>query len=123
VKPSGFIFVKIPASWQARKSVLKVRRYCNGTTAFEEKGQVRLEKAAVKAVPEWVEYSAHEAEEFVAKMGKEGQGPAAIGMALRDTYGIPSVQNLCGKSITEILAENGVKMAYPRICSISSSAR
>ena len=72
----------------------------------KKRGKSGSKKPAVKSVPEWVEYSAHEAEEFVAKMGKEGQGPAAIGMALRDTYGIPSVQNLCGKSISEIMVEN-----------------
>ena len=79
----------------------------------KKRGKSGSKKPAVKSVPEWVEYSAHEAEEFVVKMGKEGQGPAAIGMALRDTYGIPSVQNLCGKSITQILVEGGVKMTYP----------
>ena len=47
-------------------------------------------------------------------MGKEGsKGPAEIGMILRDTYGIASVQVLCGKSISNILMDSGVKMTYP----------
>jgi small subunit ribosomal protein S15 len=76
-------------------------------------GKSGSKRPGVKVVPEWVEYSAHEAEELIVKMGKEGRGPAAIGMALRDTYGIPSVQNLCGKSITHILADSGVRQEYP----------
>jgi small subunit ribosomal protein S15 len=67
----------------------------------------------VKVSPEWAEYSAHEVEEMVAKIGKEGVGPTAIGQVLRDTYGVPSVQNLCGKSISIILKEGGVKLNYP----------
>ncbi|MCX8198065.1 MAG: 30S ribosomal protein S15 [Candidatus Micrarchaeota archaeon] len=63
--------------------------------------------------PEWVEYSAHEVEDLVIKMGKEGKGATEIGMILRDVYGIPSVQTLCGKSISAILRKGGVKQDYP----------
>jgi len=79
----------------------------------KKRGKSGSKKPSVKVVPEWVEYSAHEVEEFAVKMGKDGMGPTAIGMALRDTYGVPSVETLCGKPISQILSENGVKLGYP----------
>jgi len=79
----------------------------------KKRGKSGSKKPSVKVVPEWVEYSAHEAEEFVLKMGKEGKGPAEIGRVIRDLYGIPSIQALCGKSINQILFDNGIKREYP----------
>jgi len=63
--------------------------------------------------PAWVEYPAHEAEELVVKLSKEGVSPTIIGLELRDSHGIPSVKNLCGKSVTQILEANDVKLGYP----------
>lgn len=79
----------------------------------KKRGKSGSSKPSVKVTPEWVEYSAHEVEELIGKMGKEGRGPAEIGSILRDSYGVPSVQTLCGKSLTAILKENGVKQEYP----------
>ena len=79
----------------------------------KKRGKSGLPKPAVKVTPEWVEYSAHEVEELIAKMGKEGKGPTVIGSILRDSYGIPSTQNLCGKPIGAILKESGIKLEYP----------
>ncbi len=79
----------------------------------KKRGKSGSKRPSVKVSPEWAEYSAHEVEEMVANMGKEGVGPTSIGQTLRDTYGVPSVQNLCGKSISAILLENGVKITYP----------
>ena len=79
----------------------------------KKKGKSGSKKPVVKVVPEWVEYSAHEAEDLIVKMGQEGKGPAIIGQTLRDTYGIPSTQNLCGKSINAILTEHNIIRTYP----------
>ena len=79
----------------------------------KKRGRSGSKRPAVKTTPEWVEYAPHEVEELVAKMGKDGKGPAEIGLTLRDTYGIPSVQALCGKSISTVLAASGVKQEYP----------
>jgi small subunit ribosomal protein S15 len=79
----------------------------------KKKGKSGSKKPATKVVPDWVEYSAHEVEDIIVKLGKEGKGPAEIGMILRDVYGVPSVKILCGKSLTEILQENGIKIEYP----------
>jgi small subunit ribosomal protein S15 len=79
----------------------------------KKRGRSGSQKPSVNVVPDWVEYSAHEAEEFVVKMGKEGKGPAEIGRIMRDSYGIPSTQTLCGKPIGAILEESGIKREYP----------
>ncbi|MEM4348069.1 MAG: 30S ribosomal protein S15 [Candidatus Anstonellaceae archaeon] len=79
----------------------------------KKRGKSGSKKPSVKISPDWVEYSAHEVEELIVKMGKEGKGPTIIGQILRDTYGVPSVQNLCGKSISAILKENKIKLDYP----------
>ncbi|MEW6328800.1 MAG: 30S ribosomal protein S15 [Candidatus Micrarchaeota archaeon] len=79
----------------------------------KKKGKSGSKKPTTKVVPEWVEFSAQEVEEFVLKHGKEGMSAAAIGQLLRDSYGIPSVKTLTGKSITKILKDGGVKIDYP----------
>lgn len=79
----------------------------------KKRGKSGSKRPSVKVSPEWAEYSAHEVEDLIAKMGKDGVGPTMIGQTLRDTYGVPSVQNLCGKSISVILQENDVKREYP----------
>ena len=76
-------------------------------------GKSGSKRPAVKVTPEWVEYSAHEVEDLIVKMGKENKRATEIGQILRDTYGVPSVQNLCGKPLSVILEENGVKQEYP----------
>ena len=78
-----------------------------------KKGKSGSKKPAVKVVPEWVEMSAQDTEVLVVKMHKEGMQAALIGQRLRDQYGVPSVESLTGKSIKEILAEQGLAPAYP----------
>ncbi|MEM5829999.1 MAG: 30S ribosomal protein S15 [Candidatus Aenigmatarchaeota archaeon] len=58
-------------------------------------------------------YSKKEVENLVVKLAKEGYMPSMIGLILRDSYGIPSVKEITGKSITKILEENGIKYEIP----------
>jgi len=66
-----------------------------------------------KVAPEWVDRSAHEVEELVLKLAKQGYNATTIGLILRDEYAVPSVKRLCGKTITRILKDNGIKIEYP----------
>ena len=50
---------------------------------------------------------------LVLKLAKEGFKPSQIGAHLRDSYGIPDVNFLAGKSITKILKEKGVIAKMP----------
>lgn len=78
-----------------------------------KRGRSGSVRPASKAVPDWVDYAASDVEELVARLGKAGTPPALIGLTLRDSYGIPSIRNITGKTLTQILAENKLKPAYP----------
>ena len=65
------------------------------------------------ARPEWVTYSDEEIEEMILKFNREGKSTSEIGIVLRDQYGIPSVKDVTGERITEILRRNGQAGEYP----------
>ena len=65
------------------------------------------------AKPEWVTYSNEEIEEMILKFTKEGKSKSEIGIILRDTYGIPSVKDVTGERINQILKRNGQAQEYP----------
>ena len=70
-----------------------------------KKGKHGSKKPAKKTAPSWILYKGKEIELLIAKLSKEGKNPSQIGTLLRDTYGIPNVVALCGKSISAILEE------------------
>lgn len=65
------------------------------------------------ARPEWVTYSDEEIEEMILKFNREGKSTSQIGILLRDQYGIPSVKDVTGERITEILIRNNQAGLYP----------
>lgn len=64
--------------------------------------------------PEWVPLRASEVESKIVEMAKAGTQPAVIGIRLRDSYGIPSVQEVTGKKIGQILTANKVAGKLPQ---------
>lgn len=77
------------------------------------KGKSGSKRVYRDAPPEWVDLKSDEVERLVVKLYNDGYEPSVIGMLLRDTYGIPSVKQLTGKKITDILKENGVEIKIP----------
>jgi len=63
--------------------------------------------------PEWVELKPEEVEKKVVELFNEGYEPSVIGMILRDRYGIPSVRQVTGKRLQQILREKGAEMPIP----------
>ena len=61
----------------------------------------------------WMRYRKKEVELLVAKLAREGKTSSQIGLFLRDTYGIPDVKKLTGKSITQIMAERKLSPKLP----------
>lgn len=61
----------------------------------------------------WVGYKPKEVEMLIVKLAKEGKSSSEIGITLRDSYGIPSVKNLTGKSITKIMQEKKLLPQLP----------
>ena len=78
-----------------------------------KKGKHGSKKPAKKTAPSWIRYKAKEIEMLIAKLSKEGKNPSQIGVLLRDTYGIPNVSALCGKSISAILEEKKLLQEVP----------
>ena len=78
-----------------------------------KKGKHGSKKPAKKTAPSWIRYKPKEVELLIAKLFKEGKPGSQIGLLLRDTYGIPSVKTLCGKSINSILDEKKLVPEVP----------
>ena len=78
-----------------------------------KRGKHGSKKPAKKTSPSWIRYKPKEVELLLSKLAKEGKTTAQIGILLRDTYGIPSVFALCGKSISAILKEKKLLQEIP----------
>lgn len=66
------------------------------------------------AAPSWVPLRPREIEAKVVELGKQGRQPAAIGLILRDSYGVPSVHESTGKKVVQILREAGLAGKLPQ---------
>lgn len=64
--------------------------------------------------PEWVSMLPREIEAKVIEMAKDGVQPAQIGLRLRDSYGVPSVHEVTGKKVGQIIADAGVGPKLPQ---------
>ena len=61
----------------------------------------------------WLSQNRDQISALVVDSAKEGLSPSEIGLRLRDVHGIPLVKPVMGKSLTSILAENGIKSDMP----------
>ena len=77
------------------------------------RGKSASSKPLVTENPEWVPMPKEEVEQTVVKLAKEGMTASKIGMVLRDQYAVPSVRLATGKTMLEILEQNGLKQALP----------
>lgn len=78
-----------------------------------KKGTSGSKRPLKKVKPTWIRYKPKEIEMLVTKLAKEGHTASMIGITLRDSYGIPDVQLLAGKSVTQILAEKKILPKLP----------
>src|SRR3990172_5343887 len=77
------------------------------------KGQSGSRKPLLSPVPSWVTYKEDEIESLVVKLAKQGHSSASIGSVLRDSYGVPDVKRITGKSITQIMEKNKLAPEVP----------
>jgi len=77
------------------------------------RGKSASAKPLVTENPEWVTMSKEEIEQMAVKLAKEGMAASKIGLVLRDNYAVPSVRLATGKTMYEILQENGMKPEIP----------
>jgi len=77
------------------------------------KGKSGSTRPFLKANPEWVAMEKADIEETILRLHQEGLSAAAIGIRLRDGFGVPSVRLATGRSVLEILKSKGAKFALP----------
>ena len=69
------------------------------------KGKSGSKKPLESKVPKWVEKKPKEIITLIEKLAKQDLSSSQIGLTLRDSYGIPSVKLITGKSISKILTD------------------
>jgi len=67
----------------------------------------------VNADMSFVTMKPKEIEELVVKLAKDDVTLSVIGMTLRDTYGIPDIKKLTGKSVGKIVADAKLTTSVP----------
>ncbi len=78
-----------------------------------KRGRSRSRKLLSPKKPTWILYGAKELEMLIVKLAKEGKTSAQIGLLLRDSYGVPSVKQSLGKTISQIMQEKKLAPAIP----------
>lgn len=63
--------------------------------------------------PSWCKVEPEFVKTEIAKMAKKGQTPSQIGVALRDSCGIPQVKSITGNKVLRILKELGLAPEIP----------
>jgi len=79
----------------------------------KKKGKAGSHKPVDKSVPAWVSYKPAEVEQLIVKLGKQEKSSSQIGIILRDSYGIPSVKALLGKSVVDVMKEKKLAKKLP----------
>lgn len=79
----------------------------------KERGKSHPIRPVGKRPPMWCRYQPEEVEALIVKLTKEGNNSSRIGVVLRDQYGVPLVKPVVGKSITQIMRENGLAPSIP----------
>ncbi len=79
----------------------------------KRKGRSGSTRPFLNTNPERVTMEKSEIEETVVRLHQEGLSTAAIGVRLRDAFGVPSVRLATGKSMTQILREKNIRFATP----------
>lgn len=84
-----------------------------GRMYSRKKGKAGSKKPIIKKNPVWLRHQGKEVEMLIAKFAKEDKSASVIGMILRDSFGVPDVYTVCGKTITEVLAEKKLLHQIP----------
>ena len=77
------------------------------------KGKSGSTRPFLKANPKWVSIDKVELEDTIFRLHQEGLSAAAIGVRLRDGFGVPSVRLATGHTVHEILRTKGAKFGLP----------
>ena len=78
-----------------------------------DKGKSGSTNPVNDSTPTWVDMSEERLESKIIELAGRGKSPSEIGMILRDQHGIPDVQQILGKKLTEVLEENDMAPEVP----------
>ena len=78
-----------------------------------KRGQAGSKRKITPTKLTWIRYKPKEIELLVTKLAKEGKSASSIGLVLRDSYGVPRVPAVVGKSISHILKEKNIVHELP----------
>lgn len=78
-----------------------------------KKGKSGSTKPVVSQADKWLEYNNDEIVKIIIDLAKAGKTPSQIGLTLRDQYGVPDVEALTKKKITQIMKEHKLAPALP----------
>lgn len=78
-----------------------------------DKGKAGSKKPLEFRKPVWLRYDKKEIVMLIVKLAKSGLSPSQIGLTLRDSYGVPDVKKIIGKSIRDILEEKKLGTELP----------
>ncbi len=77
------------------------------------RGRAQSKRLYRTSPPKFVKLTPQEIENIIVELARKGEPPAKIGLILRDQYGIPSVRQILGKKLCEVLKENNLLPEIP----------
>jgi len=77
------------------------------------RGKSSSKKPSSTTSPSWMKLKKDEVEALVVKLAKQGNHSSKIGLILRDSYGVPDIKIITGKSISQILKEKDLSQEVP----------
>ena len=76
------------------------------------RGKSHSVRPTSKNAPTWT-IDSQDILKTIVEFGKDGMSPSEIGLRLRDEFAVPLVKPIIGKTISQIMEENGLKRAMP----------
>ncbi|MEX0569448.1 MAG: 30S ribosomal protein S15 [Candidatus Njordarchaeota archaeon] len=77
------------------------------------RGKAQSKRLYRTSPPTFVKLTPQEIEHLIIDLARKGEPPAKIGLILRDQYGMPSVRQILGKKLCEVLEENDLLPEIP----------
>ncbi|MHA1917835.1 MAG: 30S ribosomal protein S15 [Candidatus Ranarchaeia archaeon] len=84
-----------------------------GRMHTRKRGKSGSTRPTRKNPPEWISRTPEWVEEKVVELAKIGTSNSMIGITLRDQYGVPLVNHITGKTISQILKNNNLNPDFP----------
>ena len=77
------------------------------------RGRAQSKRLYRTSPPTFVRLTPQEVENLIIELARKGENPSKIGLILRDQYGIPSIRQVLGKKLTQVLRDNDLLSEIP----------